>query len=73
MADEYYSPVLVNEHEAGICGMTASMETSYKQSCEHNNKTPEDVDYFRSYVWALLATLVQRIEGIEERLDRRKV
>lgn len=53
---------LINEHELGICKMTQDLEKSYLESCEHNNTTPEDLEYFRSYIWALFAILKRSIE-----------
>jgi len=53
--------VLVSEHDIGTCKIRDDLEASYLKSCEHNNTTPEDLKYFRSYVWTLLAMLLLRI------------
>ena len=57
MVDE--DSVLINEHDIGTCNMVDDFEASYLKSCEHNKTTPDDLEYFRRYVWNLLAMIVQ--------------
>lgn len=61
MNDKDLEPILVNEHEVGTCKMVDSLEQSYLLSCKHNKTTPEDLEYFRQYVWNLLSILHQSI------------
>lgn len=42
------------------------LEDSYLESCRHNNTTPEDMKYFRLYVWNLFVIFA---EGLENRGD----
>lgn len=51
--------LLVNEHKIGTCKMVADFEEAFLKSCEHNNTTPDDLKYFRSYVWNLLAMIIK--------------
>lgn len=52
---------IVNEHDLGTCKMTDSLEESFLKSCQHNNTTPEDMEYFRRYVWNLIAMITLRM------------
>lgn len=47
-------PVLINEHEYGICKMVDELEEAFQMSCKHNNTTPSDLKYFRRYVFNLI-------------------
>lgn len=57
-----HDATLVSEHEIGTCAMVDSLEESYKISCEHNDVELEDHEYFRQYVWNLIAMLSIRID-----------
>lgn len=59
--------VMVNEHEIGTCKMTQELEESFLKSCRHNNTTPEDLEYFRSYVWNLFAMLSNKLCEVDGR------
>lgn len=54
--------VLINEHQIGTCKMTSDLEEAYLLSCNHNNTTPEDLSYFRSYIWNLFSMVMQHID-----------
>jgi hypothetical protein len=53
--------IIVNEHELGTCKMTQDLEESFLESCKHNNTTPDDLEYFRSYVWNLMAMIINEM------------
>lgn len=61
--------ILIDEHEMGICHITKDLEESYLKSCEHRKTSPQDTDYFREYIWVLLAILMNRIDNVENVLD----
>lgn len=52
--------ILVNEHKIGTCQITDDLEESFLESCKHNNTTPDDLEYFRSYIWNLFAMIVKK-------------
>ncbi len=53
---------IVNEHEIGTCQMVKEMEEAFQASCLHNGTTPDDLEYFREYVWNLFAMFSNAIE-----------
>jgi hypothetical protein len=58
--------VLVDEHKIGTCQMTKEFEESFLKSCEHNGTTPDDLEYFRSYIWNLFAMMIQKMNNDQE-------
>ena len=54
--------VIVKEDELGTAEMTADLESSYLESCKRNNTTPDDMKYFRAYIWNIIAMLVLKVE-----------
>lgn len=54
--------IVVNEHEVGTCKMTKELEEAFLASCKYNDTTPENIAYFRSYVWNLFAIMKLAID-----------
>jgi hypothetical protein len=55
----------MSEHAMGTCTYIQDLEESYQASCKHNETTPDDHEYFRRYVWNVMALVFQRLEALE--------
>lgn len=55
--------VIIKESVIGTDTITKDLEKSFLKSCEYNNTNPDDIAYFRSYVWNLFAMLLLKMEN----------
>lgn len=60
--------ILITEEDIGTSDMTDDLEDAFLESCKHNETTPEDLEYFRSYVWNLFAIMSLSIDRTKKRL-----
>lgn len=63
---------LLNEHKFGICKKIEELEEAFLDSCKYNETVPEDLEYFRRYLWNLITILHKQLEKLtnERRTNR---
>lgn len=55
---------LISEAELGTDQLCEDFEKSYILSCEHNKTNPDDLEYFREYIWNLFAVLTLKLNEV---------
>lgn len=69
--DEDLQPGLIHEADLGIDKMVDSLEAAYEMSCRHHHITLSNPEYFRRYVFNLIALNSARIMQLQEALNAR--
>lgn len=57
-------PVLVHEECLGLDELTDDLVRCFKQSCAHNYTTVDDTDYYRRYMFFLIAGIIKKQQAI---------